>query len=295
VGPIEAFLRSLKISRALSPNTIKAYRADLALLERFLEKHGKAIEAVTPLDLRAFLSSQSEKSASTRARRLAAFKTFFQYLKRRNEAVVNPARRIKSPKLPQRLPRAAAIDEVFALLKAPSQKSVLGLRDSAMLEMLYGAGLRVGELCGLGLGDVDSKARLVRVLGKGNKERLCPLNEPGFAALASYLELRGSLLGKKSKRAQCPEALFLNARGGRLTTRSVERHLERYVETLGLQKQVTPHALRHSYATHLLAGGADIRSIQELLGHANLNTTQRYTAVSFEQLQKVYDTSHPRA
>jgi integrase/recombinase XerC len=163
-----------------------------------------------------------------------------------------------------------------------------------MLEVLYGGGLRVSELCGLSLRDVDFPQRTVRVLGKGNKERICPLNEGAIDALKAWLERRGELLAKPGKK-QDPSALFLNFRGGRLTTRSVERHLDKYVQQLGLQRELSPHALRHSFATHLLAGGADIRSIQELLGHASLSTTQRYTAVSFEQLQAVYDKAHPRA
>jgi integrase/recombinase XerC len=201
---------------------------------------------------------------------------------------------VKTPKLPQRLPRAVPVDEAFALMEAPDDEKLLGLRDMAMLEVLYGGGLRVSELCGLDLDDVDLKQRTARVLGKGNKERICPLHEGAVAAVQSWLERRGELLAKPAKK-QDPHALFLNFRGGRLTTRSVERHLDRYVQQLGLQRKMSPHALRHSFATHLLAGGADIRSIQELLGHASLSTTQRYTAVSFEQLQKVYDTAHPRA
>ncbi|MFZ5439912.1 MAG: tyrosine recombinase XerC, partial [Myxococcota bacterium] len=207
---------------------------------------------------------------------------------------VNPARRVKTPKLPQRLPRAVPVDEAFALMEAPDDEKLLGLRDMAMLEVLYGAGLRVSELCGLDLDSLDLRARTVRVLGKGNKERIVPLHEGAVDAVRAWLERRGELLVKPAKK-QDPRALFLNFRGGRLTTRSVERHLDKYVEQLALQRKMTPHALRHSFATHLLAGGADIRSIQELLGHASLSTTQRYTAVSFEQLQSVYDKAHPRA
>jgi integrase/recombinase XerC len=186
------------------------------------------------------------------------------------------------------------VDEVFALLATPSSHSALGLRDRAILEVLYGAGLRVSELCGLSLGDVELEARTVRVLGKGRKERLCPLNAAAVDALRAYLKTRSRLLVRAAP-GQDPRALFLNRRGGRLTPRSVARHLDRYVLQLALARKVSPHALRHSFATHLLAGGADVRSIQELLGHASLSTTQRYTHVGLEHLQAVYDQAHPRA
>ena len=289
------FLRHLEISRAVSPHTLRAYSQDLKIFFAYLEPLGVVAQEVTHLHIRGFLGVQSVKLAPTsRARRLAAVKSFFAFLSRRKVIEVNPARRVKTPKLPQRLPRAVPVDEAFALMDAPDAQKVLGLRDMAMLEVLYGGGLRVSELCGLSVGDLDVHARTARVLGKGNKERICPLHEGAIAAVVAWLERRGELLVKPARK-QDPTALFLNFRGGRLTTRSVERHLDKYVTQLGLNRKMSPHALRHSFATHLLAGGADIRSIQELLGHASLSTTQRYTAVSFEQLQSVYDKSHPRA
>ncbi len=289
------FLRHLEVSRALSPHTLRAYRQDLAAFAAYLGAQGVSLVAATHLHLRGFFGVESVKHAATsRARRLAALKAFYRFLVRRKVIAASPARRVKTPRLPQRLPRAVPVDEAFALMDAPDAERVLGLRDAAMLEVLYGGGLRVSELCGLSLRDVDRRAGVVRVLGKGNKERLCPLNPRALAALDAWLARRGELLAKPRRR-QDPEALFLNHLGGRLTARSVERHLDRYVQQLGLSRKLSPHALRHSFATHLLAGGADIRSIQELLGHASLSTTQRYTAVSFEQLQKVYDKAHPRA
>ena len=294
-GHVDDFLRHLEISRAASPHTLKAYAQDLKAFLAYLEPLGIAPEKVTHLHIRGFLGVQSVTLApASRARRLAGIKSFFRFLNRRKVIEVNPARRVKTPKLPQRLPRAVPVDEAFALMDAPDAEKVLGLRDIAMLEVLYGGGLRVSELCGLSLHDLDARARTVRVLGKGNKERICPLHEGAIAAVVAWLSRRGELLVKAAKK-QDPTALFLNFRGGRLTARSVERHLDRYVTQLGLNRKMSPHALRHSFATHLLAGGADIRSIQELLGHASLSTTQRYTAVSFEQLQSVYDKSHPRA
>lgn len=289
------FLRYLEVSRAASPHTVKAYAQDLKALEAYLEPQGVAIEAASHLHLRGFLGVQSVAlKASSRARRLAGIKAFYKFLARRKVIAANPARRVKTPKLPQRLPRAVPVDEAFALMDAPDGEALLGLRDRAMLEVLYGSGLRVSELVGLSLKSLDLEAGVVRVLGKGNKERICPLSEPAVEALEAWLARRGELLAKPAKK-QDPDALFLNFRGGRLTARSVERQLDKYVRALALDRKLSPHALRHSFATHLLAGGADIRSIQELLGHASLSTTQRYTAVSFEQLQKVYDAAHPRA
>jgi integrase/recombinase XerC len=292
---VDAFLRHLEISRALSPHTLKAYAQDLKALEAYLTPLNVPLEKVNHLHLRGFLGVQSVSLApASRARRLAGIKSFYGFLARRKVIEVNPARRVKTPKLPQRLPRAVPVDEAFALMEAPDAEKILGLRDVAMLEVLYGGGLRVSELCGLDLRDLDTRSKTVRVLGKGNKERICPLHDGAMEAVRVWLERRGELLVKPAKK-QAPDAVFLNFRGGRLTARSVERHLEKYVQQLGLQRKVSPHALRHSFATHLLAGGADIRSIQELLGHASLSTTQRYTAVSFEQLQSVYDKAHPRA
>ncbi len=289
------FLKHLEVARAASKHTLKAYAQDLAAFERYLAPQSVTLLKVNHLHLRGFLGQQAiDKAASTRARRLAAIKSFYKYLVRRKVLEVSPARRVKTPKLPQKLPRAVPIDETFALMDAPDSNRLLELRDKAMLEILYGAGLRVSELCGLSLGDVDLRARMVRVLGKGNKERLVPLNEGAVDALSAWLTRRGELLATPRKR-QDPAAMFLNFLGGRLTTRSMQLHLDRYVKRLGITRDLSPHALRHSFATHLLASGADVRSIQELLGHASLSTTQRYTAVSFEQLQKVYDDAHPRA
>jgi integrase/recombinase XerC len=288
---IAEFLRHLELSRAASKHTLRAYAQDLKQLETYLGGQGVELLKATHLHLRGFLGVQAAShAASTRARRLAAIKSFYKFLTRRKLIEVSPARRIKAPKLPSRLPRAVPIDETFALMEAPKADAVLGLRDRAMLELAYGAGLRVSELCGLNLDSVDRSGGIVRVLGKGNKERLVPVNPQALAALDAYLKHRPGLLKKKTT-----AALFLNFRGGRLTPRSVERHLARHAIAAGLARHVTPHQLRHSFATHLLAGGADIRTIQELLGHSSLSTTQRYTDVSFEQLQAVYDKAHPRA
>ncbi len=280
-------------SKGASPHTIRAYLADLRELEAYLEQQGVDLTGATHAHLRGHLGVLAvDRAASSRARKLASLKAFYKFLTRSGVLAVNPAARVKTPKLPARLPKVLPVDEVFALLSAPPEDTVLGLRDRAILEVLYGGGLRVAELCGLAVGDLDRAGRVVRVLGKGSKERLCPLNAQALAAVDRYLDRRPSLAEKPGA---APEALFLNHRGGRLTARSIARHLDRYVIQLALARKVSPHALRHSFATHLLGGGADVRSIQELLGHASLSTTQRYTHVSWESLQAVYDKAHPRA
>lgn len=291
---VAEYLKYLTVVRAASPRTVAAYGNDLKQLEAYLAQVGVELTAVTHQTIRGFLSVQAvDRSARTRARRLAAVKGLYHFLQRRGAVETSPARRVKSPKLPQPLPRALPVDATFALLQAPGDQTLLRTRDTAILEVLYGAGLRVSELCGLDLSSLDAAGGLLRVVGKGRKERLCPLHVPGWRALEAYL-VRRPELQVRAKGPPTP-AVFLNARGGRLTARAVQQHLQRDAVAAGLVGHVSPHALRHSYATHLLAGGADIRTIQELLGHASLTTTQRYTAVSLTHLQQVYDAAHPRA
>jgi integrase/recombinase XerC len=201
---------------------------------------------------------------------------------------------LKSPKVPKLLPKALGVDEVFALLDGKADSAPLRLRDQAMFELLYAAGLRVSELCGLNVDDVDADSLTLRVRGKGGKERMCPFHPGARDALKQYLREKPQPR-RRGRAGQGPEPLFVNARGGRLTSRSAARLLDAWAVSHGLVKRVSPHVLRHSFATHLLEGGADIRSIQELLGHASLSTTQRYTRVTFEQLQRAYDAAHPRA
>ena len=290
---LSRFKDHLEHSRGASPHTVRAYLADLIELEGYLAKQGLALEVATHLAIRGHLGVLAvDHAASSRARKLASIKSFFKFLTRQKELPASPARRVKTPKLPARLPKVLPVDEVFAVLAAPGEDQVLGLRDRAILEVLYGGGLRISELCGLCLNDLDGAGAVVRVMGKGSKERLCPLNPAAFAAVERYLERRDELALKPGADET---ALFLNHRGGRLTPRSIARHLDAYVRQLGLPRKVSPHALRHSFATHLLGSGADVRSIQELLGHASLSTTQRYTHVSWESLQAVYDKAHPRA
>jgi len=290
---IEAFLTQLRVVRGMSPRTLKAYASDLRQAKTYLCKQGVDFSTATHLHVRGFLGIEEARCApATRARRVAALRMFFRYLAKEGRVKVDLGEKLKTPKAPRRLPRILSVDEAFALVNAPKEEKLLQFRDKAMWEMLYGGGFRVSELCGLDVSGVDMAQGVVRVLGKGNKERLCPIHRPALVALQNWLVQRGQLLERRKKNSS---ALFLNHRGGRLSVRSVHRLLHAYLLRLGLHAGLSPHSLRHTYATHLLAGGADIRVIQELLGHASLSTTQRYTQVSFELLQKVYDTAHPRA
>ncbi|WP_257456429.1 tyrosine recombinase XerC [Archangium lipolyticum] len=293
---LEKFRAHLEDEKGASPHTVRNYLIDLVDFERYLVERMKlTLLAATHAAIRGYMGTLAvDHAPSSRGRRLASIKSFYKYLVRQKLLPGSPAKLVKSPKLPRNLPKVLPVDEVFAILDMPSQKTVLGLRDRAILEMLYGGGLRISELCGLNLLDVDRSGRIVRVMGKGSKERLVPVNAQAIRALDAYLARRGELLAVP-RPEQDADAVFLNYRGGRLTPRSIARHLDTYVVQCALQRKVSPHAMRHSFATHLLGGGADIRSIQELLGHASLSTTQRYTHVSWEQLQAVYDAAHPRA
>jgi integrase/recombinase XerC len=287
--------RTFLEARGASRHTIRAYLSDLRQFAAYLSERGLTLETASHQAIRGWQSVLAvDLRPTSRARKLGSVKAFYEHLRDSGALTTSPARRVRSPKLPKSLPKVLPVEEVFAILSTPPDRTVLGLRDRAILELLYAAGLRVSELCALSPGDVDPRARVVRVMGKGSKERLVPIHEAAIAALDQYLARRGELLAKPSPGAD-PSALFLNHRGGRLTPRSVARHLDRYVLQCALARNVSPHALRHSFATHLLAGGADIRSIQELLGHSSLSTTQRYTHVGWVQLQAVYDQAHPRA
>ncbi|HTS82762.1 MAG TPA: tyrosine recombinase XerC [Myxococcaceae bacterium] len=292
---IDGFVDTLTHARGSSPHTVKAYLSDVRAFVRYLDGAGRDLATADHGVIRGWLGTLAvDHAPRSRARALASVRALYRHLVSTGRVASNPAKTVRSPKLPVRLPRVLGVDEVFAVLAVPGKEGVLGLRDRALFELLYGSGLRVSEACGLDVDDLDLRSRTVRVFGKGRKERLCPMNPGCVSALRRWLERRGELLAKAAP-GQDPSALFLNHRGGRLTSRSVARHLDRTVLQLALQRRVSPHALRHSFATHLLAGGADVRVIQELLGHASLSTTQRYTQVSIEQLQAVYDRTHPHA
>jgi integrase/recombinase XerC len=276
-----------RIARA-SPHTRRGYLSDLRQLAAWLGESGKALDAADRDDLRAFLASRfAANQPATLARKQASLRAYYAHRVRMGHLADSPARRLISPRRRRTLPNVVSVDDMFALLDTPSARTPAGLRDRCALELLYGAGLRVSELVGLDDSDLLDAATALRVRGKGGKERVVPLVAKARAALQAWLARRAEL--------GSGPALFLNRRGGRLTARSVARHLARYALICGTQRHVHPHALRHSFATHLLDMGADLRGIQELLGHASLSTTQRYTHVSSERLVQIYEEAHPRA
>ena len=289
---IDRFQQHLAVERNVSPHTCAAYLRDLAEFHEFLAKHGGSDTVELPridhLLLRRYLAELHKRNQRTSiARKLSALRSFFRYLVREGVLSVNPAEAVATPKRSRYLPKTLSVDEATALMERGHGVTTLALRDRAFLELLYSSGLRVSELTGLDVGGLDLREKLVRVLGKGRKERIVPVGAKAHAALVAYLEARGT--------AGDDQPLFTNHRGGRLTPRSVQRHLKTRLLKAGVLKDISPHALRHSFATHLLDGGADLRAIQELLGHASLSTTQRYTQVSVDQLMAVYDKAHPRS
>jgi integrase/recombinase XerC len=290
---IIAFLEHLRTERNASEHTLRSYEKDLELFCRFLaEMQGEGVDPTSadPRRLRRYSAWLSGRgyAASTIARRLASLRSFYRFQRRQGVVSSDPAGSLRNPKQPQRLPRLLRVEDVIRLLDGIATDEPLGVRDRAMFETLYGGGLRVGELVGLDLDDLDLDQELVRVRGKGRRERLGPIGRMASSWLARWVALR------RPKRAGDP-AVFLNRSGTRLTARSVGRLLEGHLVGLGLDPGASPHALRHSFATHLLDRGADLRSVQELLGHRSLTTTQIYTHVTRERLLDVYQDSHPRA
>lgn len=287
---LPAFLAYLERERNASGHTIRAYSQDLGQFLAFLSAD-PALPAnpVDHLAIRSFLAHLHGRglSKSSSARKLAALRTYFRFLCREGILTKNPARALLSPKLEKRIPSRLEEADLSQLAEI-KEKDSRSIRVRAMIELLYGTGIRCAELTGLDLAEVDLKGRLVRVLGKGRKERLVPFGRAAQTAIEAYLPVRvESRVGSR--------ALFTNHRGGRLTDRSVRRDLQRRLRDVALQQRVSPHTLRHAFATHLLQRGADLRSIQELLGHASLSTTQRYTHVNTRQLLEIYRKSHPRA
>ena len=290
--PVSDFLNFLEAEKNASPHTLKNYAIDLREFFDFLKKKN-AVE-ITYLDIRsflAFLKSQNYSKSSV-ARKLACIRSFFKYLSRENVLVSNPAPGIQTPKRDKKLPLFLAADEVASLLEAPSKNTWSEKRDKAILEMLYSSGLRVSELVGLNREDVDFFSALVRVRGKGKKERIVPVGQVALQAAQHYIDCRPPRDGESPNHKK---PLFLNRGGGRLTDRSVRRMILKYTRRISLNKEVSPHTLRHSFATHMLDRGADLRSVQELLGHQNLSTTQIYTQVTTKRLKEAYESAHPRA
>lgn len=293
---LEDFLRYLRVERQLSPHTLRNYRLDLTQFLEFCSEHreGLSLEQVTYQDLRPFLAAALQINRKTTvARKLSTLRTFFKYLQRQGVASQNPAKLAPSPKLEQVLPHYLSVDEAFHLLGEPKKDDFGTCRDKAILEVFYSGGLRLSELAGLNLGDVDLAPGVLRVWGKGSKERLAFLGQPAKAALTAYLPLRQQ--GLEQHGAGDETALFINSRGRRLSTRGVARVVAKWVRLAGLSPGLTPHGLRHSFATHLLEGKADLRAVQELLGHASISTTGRYTHVNLDYLMEEYDKAHPRS
>jgi integrase/recombinase XerD len=296
----ERFLDHLTVERGLSVNTLAAYRRDLTRYSTFLAARG-VLDArrVDDRMVAAFIGGLSASThgdgkpyrATSVVRTLASVRSFHRFLMREGEADRNPAVLVPRPRLPRALPRPISVEDVARLVAAPDGGTVAGLRDRAMLETLYGAGLRVSELVGLDVDDVDLEKGSLRVLGKGGKERDVPLGRYACDAVGGYLTRARPSLATSRSRA----ALFLNRRGGRLSRQGCSKVLAQQARRAGISKRVTPHTLRHSFATHLLEGGADVRVVQELLGHASVATTQVYTLVTREHLREVYFTTHPRA
>jgi integrase/recombinase XerC len=292
---LQQFDQHLQVERNLSVHTRKAYLGDLRAFQVFAcEALGETrsdallVRKIDQLLLRRYLAMLHRSHSKTSiGRKLAALRTFFRYLVREGVLDVNPGELVGTPRQEKYLPKTLSIDEIFTLLEQPGSSDPLQLRDRAIFELLYSSGLRIGELVALDLPGVDFEQRLVRVLGKGSKERLVPVGRKALEALRAYLETRG-----ETDREQ---PLFLNHRGGRLTARSVQRHLKTRLLKARILRDATPHALRHTFATHLLDSGADLRAIQELLGHSSLSTTQKYTQVSMQHLAEVYDKAHPRS
>ncbi len=286
---IDKFINYLKVEKNASPHTITNYTIDLKAFAAFLGE--KDISSVDHLTLRRFLAEMRTKNYSKRtiARKLASLRSFFRFLYREGYIKTNPITAISTPKLDKKLPVFLDVAKVAKLVQCPPDDNIAGLRDRALLETLYSTGIRVSELVGLDIDDVDFISGVIKVLGKGSKERIVPIGEPALQAIRRYVDKRNG------ENVKDKDAVFLNKSGSRLTDRSVRRVVDKYIRTCSIVEHISPHSLRHSFATHLLDRGADLRSVQELLGHMNLSTTQIYTHVTMERLKAVYDKAHPRA
>ena len=290
---VDEYLVHLRVERNLSANTLKAYAADLASFLAWAEREDVHVLDLDHRRLRRFLAEldRARYAKRTIARRLAAVRSFYRYLVMRGYAPGSPAAVLSTPKLPRELPSVAPSQLLERLLDAPDATTPIGVRDRAILELLYATGVRVSELTGLDLGSVDLTGGTGRVMGKGSRERIVPIHPAAVRRLREYLATgRPPLLGKEPT-----SAFFLNRLGTRLTSGGVRRMLEKHLTAVGASAQITPHDLRHSFATHLLEGGADLRTVQELLGHVALSTTQIYTHVSTKHLRDVHKGAHPRA
>ncbi|MCL2790596.1 MAG: tyrosine recombinase XerC [Desulfobulbus sp.] len=296
-GQIERFVTWLLVEKGYSVHTADSYRFDLVEFSRFCGEDAEPA-AITAEQVQAFVGSLYPVNASASvARKLSAIRTFFRFLRREKILAADPVAGIVGPKLGRHIPSFLTVDEVFALLEAPTAVDRFWRRDRAIMELLYATGMRVSELVGCNLVDIDLTSEIVRVRGKGNRERLVPFGRMAREMLERYWPERDDLIMARIQRGREPEraALFLNGQGSRLSARSVERSIQMYGLRAGIGVEVTPHGLRHSFATHLLEMGADLRTVQELLGHVSLSTTQKYTHLNIDHLAKVYDQAHPQA
>ncbi len=301
---IDQFLEHLRYERNVSSHTLRNYESDLVQFLDHLappDASGKRkfpeITDIDHLTIREWMGSlhQDQKKKSSIARKLAALRTFFQFLVREGLLELNPAKLVSTPRKEKKLPQHLSIEDAVRFIETPDTNTELGKRDRAILELMYATGVRVGELVTLNVADLDFRNQLIRVTGKRRKQRIVPFGDPAAEALQTYLKVRDKFLAVAPVSLRDEGAMFLNYKGTRITTRSIGRMVEKYIRICSGIHNISPHALRHSFATHLLDSGADLRDIQELLGHARLSTTQIYTHVSMEKLIEVYDKAHPKA
>ena len=296
---IKEFTDYLVAEKNASPHTLESYLNDISQFEDFLKQSGHAgespeIDSIDRLAIRSYLGFLYDKkfSASTMRRKLSTLSSFFRFLCREGYLQNNIVKSVPAPKMESKLPSFLSVDEMFRLIDLPEGEGFLVVRDRAMLELFYSTGVRISELVSLKTGDIDRTTQMVKVLGKGGKERLLPFGKKCVEALGKYEKVRSDKIISTKENS---EYLFLNHRGKGITTRGVRKIIGKYVTTGNFPGKVSPHSIRHSFATHLLEGGADLRSIQELLGHASLSTTQKYTHLTIDKLVETYDQAHPRA
>lgn len=296
---IEGFLDYIRSRRGYSHNTVRNYEIDLKQFINYLEENNIDTEDLGSIDfrmIRGYLGGLYKRyKKTTISRKLSAIRSFFYYIERNGLNEGNPAAEISSPKQGNYIPEYLNVDDMFRLLETLKPETPLEARNLAIIELLYSCGIRVSELTGLNVSNIDFNEHLARVIGKGNKERIVPVGKKALNAVKNYLELTRDLRRKGSNTWESgEEPLFLNFQGGRLSSRSVSTIIKKYVTECGLVSEITPHSLRHTFATHLLDSGADLRSVQEMLGHVSLSTTQKYTHITLDKLMAVYDKAHPR-
>jgi integrase/recombinase XerC len=302
---LEQFFEHLRYERNVSEHTLRNYMIDLGQFYDHLApadpdtnlRREVDIRQIDHITIREWLSllHNAQKKKTSVARKLAALRTFFQFLVREGILEANPAKLVSTPRLEKKIPNHLSVEDAIRFIETPDTETDLGKRDRSILELLYGTGVRVSELTKMNVGDVDLRNKVVRVIGKRRKERIVPFGDPALHSLLMYLTVRGNFLKNAPLSEQDSQALFLNYQGTRITTRSVGRMVDKYINICAGIHNISPHSLRHSFATHLLDSGADLRDIQELLGHARLSTTQIYTHVSMEKLIEIYDKAHPKA